>query len=396
MPEPAIPPESEIPPEESLGQRLREVSELSLTLGFTAFGGPAAHIAMLRNNVVNQRGWMSDGNFLDLLGATNLIPGPNSTEMVMHVGMERAGWRGLISAGALFILPAATISLAFAWAYKQYGSTPAAHWLLYGIKPVVIAVILQAVWGLGRSAFRSVSTIALGIAAVVLALAGFNELAILLGAGAGLAAARWFTIRTLGAAAFVPFMPIAPLLLTAALPQPYNPWSLFWRFLKIGGTLYGSGYVLIAFLRQDFVEQLGWLTPQQLIDAVAVGQFTPGPVFSTATFVGYLVGGIPGAVIATIAIFLPAFVLIGLTHRYVARIREFPLAAGFLDGVNAAAVALMAVVMAALARDALIDAPTIFIALIAAAALIRFKVNSALLIALGAAAGFLLHLAGLA
>jgi chromate transporter len=377
---------------ETYRDRLRDVSLLAFTLGVTAFGGPAAHVAMLRDNVVNRRRWMTDRQFLDLLGATNLVPGPNSTEMIMHVGMERAGLRGLIAAGTLFILPAATITLAFAWAYSRFGTTPTAGWLLYGIKPVVIAVILQAIWGLGKSAFGSPWLIGLGIAAAALAAFGYNELAILLGAGAIMAVGRWLSNRRATAGSIAPLLPFAGLLLAAAAaPAPYNPFTLFWRFLKIGGTLYGSGYVLIAFLQQEFVEQLGWLTPQQLIDAVAVGQFTPGPLFSTASFVGYLVGGVQGAVIATVAIFLPAFVFIALTHRHVARIREFPLAAGFLDGVNAAAIALMAVVMLALGRDALVDLPTILLALGAALLLIRFRVNSALLIALGALAGMLLH-----
>jgi chromate transporter len=387
MTEPVLPEQ----PADSPQTRLREVSGLALLLGMTAFGGPAAHIAMLRDNVVNRRGWLTDRQFLDLLGATNLIPGPNSTEMVMHIGMERAGRRGLIAAGTLFILPAATISLAFAWAYSRYGTTPAAGWLLYGIKPVVIAVILQAIWGLGKSAFGSPSSIALGIVAAALAIRGFNELAILLGAGVVMAAGRWFASRRETAGALSPLLPLAGLLVAMAAPQPYNPFTLFWRFLKIGGTLYGSGYVLIAFLQQDFVEQLGWITPQQLIDAVAVGQFTPGPVFSTATFVGYLVGGLSGAVIATVAIFLPAFVFIALVHHHVAKIREFPLTAGFLDGVNAAAIALMAVVMYELSRDAIVDAPTILLAIGAAVLLIRYRINSALLIAIGALAGLLLR-----
>jgi len=374
---------------------LRAVSLLALRLGVTAFGGPAAHIAMLRDEVVNRRRWLTDRQFLDLLGATNLIPGPNSTEMVMHVGMERAGWKGLVSAGALFILPAATITLAFAWAYARYGTTPAADWLLYGVKPVVIAVVLQAIWGLGRTSLTNPWTVAAGVATAALALLGVNELALLLGMGALLAIAAALRGGPLAAALAIPWLPggwdALPLALAAAATAPYSPAVLFWRFLKIGATLYGSGYVLLAFLQQDFVTDLGWLTQQQLIDAVAVGQFTPGPVFTTATFVGFLVGGLPGAALATVGIFLPAFVLVAFTHRLVPRIRTSPIASGFLDGVNAAAVALMAVVAWELSRSAIVDAPTALLALLAAGLLIRFKVNSALLIALGAAAGFLLH-----
>jgi chromate transporter len=372
--------------------RLRSVSLLAFKLGATAFGGPAAHIAMLRDDVVRRRGWMTDRTFLDLLGATNLIPGPNSTEMVMHIGMDRAGWRGLVAAGSLFILPAATITLAFAWAYARYGTTPAANWLLYGVKPVVIAVILQAIWGLGKSAFISPATIAAGIAVLALTLAGLNELALLLGAGLILATARWLASRHTTALGIAGFWPLIPMLLLAA-PEPYSPAVLFWRFLRIGATLYGSGYVLLAFLQRDFVEQLGWISPRELIDAVAVGQFTPGPVFTTATFVGYLAGGFPGAIIATVGIFLPAFLLVGFTHRHIAKIRKFPFSAGFLDGVNAAAVALMAAVVLRLGREALVDVPTILLALAAALLLIRFRVNSALLIAVGALAGYLLNLA---
>ena len=368
---------------------LRYVSLLALKLGFTAFGGPAAHIAMLRDEVVARRGWMTDRYFLDLLGASNLIPGPSSTEMVMHVGMEQAGWRGLLAAGWLFILPAASITLAFAWAYGQFGSTPAAHWLLYGVKPVVVAIIVQAIWGLARTAMSSTITIAAGIVCLVLALLGLNELAILLGAGVILALVRWLPSR-IGALALLPILPLTPAF-WAAVPEPFSQATLFWRFLKIGATLFGSGYVLLAFLERDFVDQLGWITRQQLLDAVAVGQFTPGPLFTTATFIGYLTGGVPGAAIATVAIFLPAFLLVGLTHRYVTRIREFPLSAGFLDGVNAAAVALMAAVALALGRDALVDLPTIALAAAAAFLLIQYRVNSALLIALGALAGLLMR-----
>lgn len=388
------------PPRSDLGA----VCRLAFRLGATAFGGPAAHIAMLRDEVVARRRWMSDAEFLDMLGATNLIPGPNSTEMVMHTGMVRAGWRGLVGAGALFILPAAAITLAVAWAYGEYGTTPAAEWLLYGVKPVVIAVVVQAIWSLGRVALARPATIVVGAVVLALALLGFGELAALLGAGAALAVLGWFRERGFGSGAAA--MVLAPwwlphparleshwttLMAVGAAPVPYDPATLFWTFLRIGATLYGSGYVLLAFLQQDFVERLGWIGQQQLLDAVAVGQFTPGPVSTTATFVGYLAGGWAGAAIATVAIFLPAFALVGFTHRLAPHFRRSAVTAGFLDGVNAAAIALMAAVALALGRAALVDIPTVLLALGAAVLLMRFRVNSAWLIVVGAAAGFLLR-----
>jgi chromate transporter len=386
---------------------LAEVAQVALKLGFTAFGGPAAHIAMLREEVVTRRKWLSDAYFLDLVGATNLIPGPNSTEMVIHVGYLRAGWRGLIVAGALFILPAAAMVLALAWAYVEYGSTPAGESLLYGIKPVVIAVVAQALWGLGRTAIKGPFLLAVGVAAAVLYLAGFNELAILFG-GALLVllvrAAQRALPRPPGAAAVLPFaaLPLPALLLqvqvqvqvqTAAVPVSLS--TLFLTFLKIGAVLYGSGYVLLAFLRNDFVERLGWLTDQQLIDAVAVGQFTPGPVFTTATFVGYLVAGVPGAVLSTIGIFLPSFFFVALLHPLVPRLRRYPWTAALLDGVNVAAIGLMAGVAWQLGRDAIVDPLTALLALAAAVLLIRFRVNSAWLVLGGGVIGIVAMLGGL-
>ncbi len=379
---------------------LAEVAQVALKLGFTAFGGPAAHIAMLREEVVTRRRWLSDAYFLDLVGATNLIPGPNSTEMVIHVGYLRAGWRGLIVAGALFILPAASMVLILAWAYVQYGSTPTGESLLYGIKPVVIAVVAQALWGLGRTAIKGPFLLAVGVAAAAFYLVGFNELAVLFG-GALLVllvrAAQGALPRPPGAAAALPFaaLPLPALLLqTAAVPVSLT--TLFLTFLKIGAVLYGSGYVLLAFLRNDFVERLGWLTDQQLIDAVAVGQFTPGPVFTTATFVGYLVAGVPGAILSTIGIFLPSFFFVALLHPLVPRLRRYPWTAALLDGVNVAALGLMAGVAWQLGRDAIVDPLTALLALAAAVLLIRFRVNSAWLVLGGGAIGILAALAGFA
>jgi chromate transporter len=375
-----------------------EVAQVALKLGCTAFGGPAAHIAMLREEVVSRRHWLSDEYFLDLIGATNLIPGPNSTEMVIHVGYLRAGWRGLIVAGACFILPAATIVLALAWAYVQYGSTPAGVSLLYGIKPVIIAVIAQALWGLGRTALKGPLLVAVALAAVALYLLGVNELAILFG-GALLVFLARGVLHTLprssNSALVLPLgtLPL-PALLLQSVTVPVSLTTLFLTFLKIGAVLYGSGYVLLAFLRADFVERLGWLTDQQLLDAVAVGQFTPGPVFTTATFVGYLVAGVPGAILATLGIFLPSFAFVALLHPLVPRLRRYPWTAALLDGVNVAALGLMAGVAWQLGRDAIVDPLTALLAVAAAILLIRFRVNSAWLVLAGGAIGIVSPLLG--
>ncbi|HEU0114167.1 MAG TPA: chromate efflux transporter [Thermomicrobiales bacterium] len=374
---------------------LKAVALLSLKLGCTAFGGPAAHIAMLRHEVVERRRWMSDRHFLDLLGATNLIPGPNSTEMVIHVGYEVAGWPGLAAAGALFIVPAASITLAFAWLYLTYGATPAGEWLLYGVKPVVAAVILQAVWSLGRAAFRSWPLRLLAAAVFALGLGGASDIVLLLGSGALFGVARGARQRIWPSSRGWALLPPAGGVFAPALAgsvAPYSPLTLFLIFLKIGATLYGSGYVLLAYLQQDFIDRLGWLTNRQLLDAVAVGQFTPGPVSSTATFVGYVVGGVPGAILATIGIFLPAFLLVGIVNPLLPRIRRSPWSAGFLDGVNAAAIGLMAAVLVSIGRDAIVDPLTAALAVAAALLLVRFKVNSAYLIAGGAAVGLLVAL----
>lgn len=347
---------------------------MALRLGFTAFGGPAAHVAMLREEVVTRRRWLSDDDFLDLLGATNLIPGPNSTEMVMHVGFVRAGWMGFLTAGALFILPAAMIVLAFAWAYVAWGTTPAAEWMLYGIKPVIIAIVLQAIWGLLRSAVKNIGLAIIAVAACALYLIGVNELAVLFGAGALVLAWR-----------FAARLASTTTLSVAALP------AVFLIFLKIGSVLFGSGYVLLAFLHSELVTR-GWLTDQQLLDAVAVGQFTPGPLFTTATFIGYVVGGLPGAALATIGIFLPAFVFVAITNPLIPRIRRSPALAALLDGVNVGALGLMAGVTAQLARSAVADVFTAILAVVAAIVLLRWKINSAWLVLGGAMVGVVVRL----
>ncbi|MGE0134888.1 MAG: chromate efflux transporter [Dehalococcoidia bacterium] len=370
--------------------RLAEVARLFLRLGVTAFGGPAAHIAMMQDEVVHRRRWVSQQHFLDLLGATNLIPGPNSTEMAIHLGFIRAGWRGLVAAGVLFILPAMLIVIAFAWAYVEYGSTPEVTWLLYGIKPVVIAVVAQALWRLGRTALSTPFLGAVGLAVLALYLVGMNEIALLFGAGLFVMAVRLVRLRAARPRSLRALLPVGSLplpLAAAAAIEGYNHTTLFLTFLKIGSVLYGSGYVLLAFLRNDFVERLGWLTDQQLLDAVAVGQFTPGPVFTTATFIGYVLGGLPGAVLATVGIFLPAFLFVAALNPLVSRVRRSPWLSALLDGVNVAAVGLMAAVLVVLVRDALVDCYTVLLTAVAAVFLIRWNVNSAWLVAAGGLAG---------
>lgn len=359
-----------------------EVALLALRLGFTAFGGPAAHIAMLRDEVVTRRKWLSDAHFLDLLGATNLIPGPNSTEMLIHIGQVRAGWRGMIAAGICFIMPAALIVLLLAWAYVQLGTLPAAAWLLYGIKPVIIAIVAQALWSLAKVAIKGPLLAIVGVTVLVLYLLGINELALLFGVGILVMLARNLSRLSRGRAAALALLPFGEMA-TLWQAQPVAPVSLgqlFWSFLKIGAVLYGGGYVLLAFLRSEFVVRLGWLTNQQLLDAIAIGQFTPGPLFTSATFVGYLVAGVPGAMLATVGIFLPSFIFVAAVNPLVPLLRRSPWMGGFLDGVNVAALGLMAAVLWELGRAAIVDWLTALLAIIAAVLLLRFKLNSAWLV----------------
>ncbi|MEK6713206.1 MAG: chromate transporter [Nitrospirota bacterium] len=372
---------------------LREVAILFLKLGITAFGGPAAHIAMMRDEVVKRRKWVDDQHFLDLLGATNLIPGPNSTEMTIHLGLVRAGWRGLIAGGVCFILPAMLMVMAIAWTYVRFGTTPEASWLLYGVKPVVIAIIVQALWGLGQRAVKGLLTALIGLTVLILYFLGVNEILLLFAGGfVAVIAKNLPGIRNSNLSGII--APVAGLSLPAAITAvtPFKVSHLFLVFLKIGSVLYGSGYVLLAFLRADFVTRLGWLTDQQLIDAIAVGQVTPGPVFTTATFIGYILGGIPGALLATIGIFIPSFIFVAISNPLIPRIRHSPRISAFLDGVNIASLGLMAAVTIQLGRASFIDPMTIGIAVITVVLLIYFKVNSTWLVAGGAAAGLLIHL----
>ena len=365
------------------GQRtsLWELAQLFLKLGTTAFGGPAAHIAMLQQEVVERRGWISQREFLDHLGASNIIPGPTSTELVIHIGRKRGGWPGLLIAGTCFILPAAVMVGILAWAYVRYGSLPAVSGLLYGVKPVVIAIILQALWKLGRAAVTSAWLTIVAFVTLFLAVVGVSPLLVLIVGGflavvVSLGPTRMRTVlvaflqapQTMSGAAAV--MPTAPGLL-----------SIFFIFVKIGAIVFGSGYVLLVFLHADLVERHRWLTQRQLLDAVAVGQVTPGPVFTTATFLGYLLHGTLGAAVATVGIFLPAFALVALSAPLIPKIRASRVAGAALDGINVASVALMALVTWQLARSALVDSITIVLALWSALLLFRFpRLNSVWLI----------------
>lgn len=363
---------------------LAEVAALFIKLGFTAFGGPAAHIGIMHDEVVVKRKWLTDAEFLDLLGATNLIPGPNSTEMAIHIGYVRAGWLGLLAGGLGFILPATFIVLALAWLYVQYGTTPQAEWLLYGIKPVVVAVIAQALWNLASKALKNRTLIALGLIVLALYFLGINEI-LLLFAG-GLAFMLLANIQRLRNSKATALLPLSFIILPQAATV-FNLPVLFLTFLKIGSVLYGSGYVLLAFLRADFVLRLGWLTDQQLLDAVAIGQVTPGPLFTAATFIGYLLGGVPGALLATLGIFLPSFIFVAISNPLIPKIRNSAWAGSLLDGVNASALGLMAAVTFQLARSSLTDIYTLTIGVISLFLLLRYKINSTWLIAGGAIAG---------
>jgi chromate transporter len=374
---------------------LRELAVLFLRLGTLSMGGPAAHIAMMEDEVVRRRRWMTHERFLDMLGVCNLIPGPNSTEMAIHVGHLRAGFAGLVVAGACFIMPAAAIVLAIAWMYVRFGTMPQAIGLLYGIKPVIIAVVLQALWGLGRTAIKSRMLAALAIISLAAALLDVNDMIVLLGGGIVMIAIRAFEDPA-GARATLAAIPTAAARATGAkgaafaatmVAVPFSLVTLFLFFLKVGAVLFGSGYVLLAFLRTDLVDRLRWLTEAQLLDAVAVGQITPGPVFTTATFIGYLLGGFRGAVVATVGIFLPSFFFVSISGPLIPHLRRSPLAGAFLDGVNVGAWALMAAVTVFLARAAIVDVTSLVLAAVSAFLLIRYRLNSAWLVLGGGLVG---------
>jgi chromate transporter len=387
----------------SRSSSLGELAAFFLRLGTTAFGGPAAHIAIMEDELVRRRGWLSREKFLDLLGASNLIPGPSSSELAIHIGYQRAGFAGLLVAGTCFILPAFGMVSAFAWAYVHFGHLPAISALLYGVKPVVIAVILQALWGLSRSAVKTKLLGVVALASTALAYFGLHPFLLLLAAGTAMALTKLDFQRAgitgfASSAALDRSMATPRALLAAAaasIATPVTVSSLFLVFLKIGAVVFGSGYVLLAFLRADLVAHRGWLTDAQLIDAVAVGQVTPGPVFTTATFIGYILAGMTGATVATIGIFLPAFILVAASGPIVSRIRKSKIAGAFLDGVNVASLALMAVVSWQLARASVLDVETAVLAVGSLVALLCFHVNSAWLVLGGAVIGILTGSIGL-
>lgn len=376
--------------------RLLEIARLFFRFGLVAFGGPAAHVAMMDDEFVERRKWVSRQHFLDLVGATNLIPGPNSTEMVMHLGYERGGLLGMIVAGVCFILPAAGLTGALAWAYVEYGALPAVEPFLVGIKPAVIAIILGALWKLGKKAAKGWRLGLIGASAAVASLLGAGEIVTL--AVIGLLGTIWLhTSRSESAAAGVILLlsqtkrqAFAAAAAAGAAAGAVSLTKLGLFFLKIGSILYGSGYVLIAFLEGGLVTDYGWLTKAQLLDAVAAGQFTPGPVLTTATFIGYVLLGWPGAGVATLGIFLPSFVFVAILNPIIPRLRKSPWSAAFLDAVNAAALGLMAAVVIELARSTLISWQAAVIAIAAGAAVFFLKVNSAYLVVGGAFLGWAL------
>ncbi len=379
---------------ESRGTRLWEIASLFLKLGATAFGGPAAHIALMEEEVVIRRGWLSHAEFLDLLGATNLIPGPNSTELAIHIGHRHAGWLGLLTAGVSFVLPAGLLVTGLAWAYVRFGTLPTFAGILSGVKPVIVVIVAQALWRLGRAAIKTPYTAVLGLAIACLNAAGIHELVLLFGAGLFTVATRAKTVKPDSARRSVwaglapwPILPLAAM--TAPAATPVSLGMLFLFFLKIGSVLFGSGYVLLAFLRADLVERWHWLTETQLLDAIAVGQITPGPLLTTATFIGYVLAGTQGAVLATVGIFLPAFVFVAISGPLIPRIRTSARAGAFLDGVNLASLALMAVVSAQLTAVALVDWLSLLLGIGAAFGLWRTRVNSVWLLFGGGAIGWL-------
>ncbi len=383
---------STLPADQTSSQwfRLAELARLFLRMGFTAFGGPAAHIAMYEDEVVRRRKWMDEARFMDLLGATYLIPGPNSTEMVIHIGYLRAGWQGMILAGVCFILPSALIVLLLSWAYVKFGVLPQADWLLQGIEPVVLAIVLQALMGLGKKVITSRVAFLVATGCMLLYLFSVNPLLILFGAGLLVMLAKNITglYRSPGALAFLLLGKLGPGSDTA---RPFNLWELFLTFIKIGSVLYGSGYVLLAFFQTELVERLGWLSQKQVLDAIALGQVTPGPVFNSAAFVGYILGGIPGALLATAGIFLPSFVFVALSNPLIPRIRKSAWAGAFLDGVNLASLGMMAGVLFVLGKATFAEPFSILITAISALLLFRFRTNTTWLILGGAAAGWLYH-----
>jgi chromate transporter len=370
----------------------KEVAILFLRIGATAFGGPAAYIAIMQRETVRRRKWLDDQDFLDLIGATNLIPGPNAAEVALYLGLKRAGWKGYLASGILFILPGMIATLVIAWVYVNYGSIPEVTWVLYGVKPVVIAIILQALWDLGRKGVNGPTTLLVGLTVIAGYFLGFNEIALLFGG-----AAVVLLVRFVQQGGFKRKSAMLSFLLTPVLDipssglssnlVPFSQTTLFLTMLKIGAVLYGSGYVLFAFFNTEFVQRLGWLTNNQLLDAIAVGQITPGPVATSATFVGFLLGGWSSALLATLAFFIPSFTFVALISRFIPLVGKKWWSRAFLDGVNVASLGLMVAVTWQLGRTGIVDWFTIVIAILAVVLVFRFKVNSTWLILGGALIG---------
>jgi chromate transporter len=364
--------------------RLKDVAVVFLKLGTIGFGGPAGHVALMRREMIEKRRWLDEDRFLELFGASTLIPGPSSTELGMMLGYEHAGWPGLVVSGVCFIVPAVVIVLVLSWAYVRFGALPQTGWVLYGVEPVIVAVVADALWQLGGRALRSWPLAVLGAGVLLLYVEGVDVLVLLFGGAVLVTTARNARRLRSQAALLLPFLPLGA---TATGSHHVSLDSLFLEFLKLGAVVFGSGYVLLAFLRGDLVQQLHWLTDGQVVDAISVGQVTPGPVFTSATFIGYLVGGIAGALVATVAIFLPAFALSGVVYRLLPRIRRSPWAQAFLEGATVSGLGLMAGVAIQLGRGVIVDAYTAAVAIFAFFVLRRFQPNSVWLVLGGAAVG---------
>jgi chromate transporter len=383
------------------GHTLSEMALIFLRLGVTAFGGPAAHIAMMRAEFVERKQWISEADYLDLIGASNLLPGPSSTEVAIFLGLRFGGLAGLALAGMCFILPAMLIVMALSSAYVTYGHFPQVGRLLYGIKPVIIAIIALAVWNLGRSALKSSASLVLAIVDLAFCFFGFPSVLLLFLSGLATTVQHRLSDKSnqvgrsermvMGSILAVFIFPMLVSFLNILKLHNLSILSLFLEFVKLGSMVFGSGYVLLAFLRNELITDLHWLTANQLLDAVAVGQFTPGPVFTTATFIGYILKGPTGALAATAGIFLPAFLFVAAAGRFVRKIRSSKTASAFLDGVNAAAIALMTFAGLQLAVAAIVDIFTATIALVSAWVLLKYKTNSSWLVLAGAALGLIIR-----
>lgn len=375
---------------------IKDLAKVFLKLGFTGFGGPAVHIAMMEEELVRRRAWLTRDEFLDLVSASNLIPGPNSTELALHVGLCRAGWKGFATAGACFILPAMAIVMAMAWAYVNFGQLPGIQGLLTGVKPVILAILGCAVWNLLKGWRRQPRFLILTLTCVILSSLGIAEVPILIASGLMALigsefgrhdAKNWVLICVMVTANCLALTTHASPFATPEGSVPYNDSRLFLFFLKVGSVLYGTGYALIAFLDGDLVQRYGWINSTQLVDAIAVGQFTPGPVFTTATFVGYLLSGPRGAILATVGIFLPAFVFVFFSQPLLKRLKSLPRFRHFLDGLNCASLGLLIAATFKLIPVAVTDFTTASLALACALILLVFRVNSAWLILIGALLG---------